>query len=76
MFVLSKKLKFLKNNLKIWNKETFDNVHHLVSDVEDKLNMVQAKIQSNGYSDNLRSVEKACMNKLEEALHKEHIFWK
>lgn len=28
------------------------------------------------YSDNLRAVEKDCMNKLEEALHKEHLFWK
>lgn len=74
MFVLSKKLKFLKNNLKIWNKETFGNVHHLVSDAEDELNLVQAKIRYDGYSDNLRTGEKDRMNKLKEALHKEHLF--
>lgn len=45
MFVLSEKLKFLKNNLKIWNKETFGNVHRLVSDAEGELNLVQDKIQ-------------------------------
>lgn len=62
--------------MKIWNKETFGNIHHLVSHVEDELNLVQEKIQSDGYSDNLITVEKDFMNKLEEALHKEHLLWK
>lgn len=76
MFVLSEKLKLLNNNLRIWNKETLGNVHHLVSDAEGELNLVHANIQSDGYSDNLRTMEKDCMNKLEEALHKEHLFRK
>lgn len=76
MFVLSEKLKILKNNSNIWNKETFGNVHYLVSDVEDELHLVQAKIQFDGYSDNLSTMDKDCMNKLEEALQNEHLFWK
>lgn len=76
MFLLYEKLKFLKNNMNIWNKETFVIVHHLVSDVEEELNMAYTKIQCDGYSNNLRSEEKVYMNRLEDALHKEHIFWK
>ncbi|KAI5408381.1 hypothetical protein KIW84_054274 [Lathyrus oleraceus] len=51
-------------------------MHYLVSDAEDELNLVQAKIQFDGYSYNLSTMEKDCMNKLEEALQNEHLFWK
>jgi len=34
MYILSTKLKLLKNKLKLWNKEVFGNVHVLVSDAE------------------------------------------
>ncbi|MCH81555.1 hypothetical protein A2U01_0002345, partial [Trifolium medium] len=37
MFILSKKLKILKDKLKTWNKECFGNVHSLVSSAELKL---------------------------------------
>lgn len=58
MFILYEKLKLLKNNLKVWTKETFGNVHHLVSNVEEKLNLVQLNIQPDGYSESLKLEEK------------------
>lgn len=76
MFILYEKLKFLKNNLKVWNKETFGSVHHLVSNAEEKLNFVQLNIQPDGYSESIKLEEKLCMNNFEDALHKKHLFWK
>ncbi|CAI8586622.1 unnamed protein product [Vicia faba] len=74
MFVLSEKLRLLKNNLKSWNKNTFGNSHHLVDEEVEKLTYVQGKIQVDGYTEALRSEEKLCMSRLEDALHKEHLF--
>lgn len=37
MFVLTRKLQMLKDNLKKWNKDTFGNIHHLVKSQKDKL---------------------------------------
>ena len=41
-FILSSKLKFLKNRLKEWYKETFGDIHMEINLVEDKLNHIQS----------------------------------
>lgn len=76
MFVLYEKLKLLKNNLRIWNKYIFGNIHQLVNDKEEQLNILRGLIQVDGYTEAFRYEEKLCMTRLEDALHKEHLFWK
>lgn len=76
MFVLSQKLKFLKNKLKIWNKDVFGNVHDLVSQAQAHLNQIQAQIDSLGQNDNLLEQQKLAHINFDKALEKEEIFWK
>ena len=75
MFVLNRKLKILKERLKIWNKESFGNVHEFVTSAEQKLQLIQAQIQTNGNSDALLLEEKEAHKVLEEALNRQECFW-
>jgi hypothetical protein len=40
MYILTRKLKLLKEKLKSWNKETFGNVHDYVTTAETKLQQI------------------------------------
>jgi hypothetical protein len=40
MFILCKKLKLLKDRLKVWNKDTFGNVHDHLKNVEERVNEI------------------------------------
>jgi len=53
MFVLSQKLKYLKNKLKIWNKEVFCKVHELVAQAEFHLNHIQTQLDTICHIDTL-----------------------
>ncbi|PNY03176.1 ribonuclease H [Trifolium pratense] len=75
MFILSKKLKLLKEHLKNWNKEVFGNVHSYVKDAEDSVAEIQNQIQLNGCIDSLRDSEKRALDKLDEALKRQEWFW-
>jgi hypothetical protein len=76
MFVLSKKLKILKEKLKCWNKESFGNVHDFVTSAETKLQRVQQQNQLNGQTEELLEEEKHAHIVFEEALNKQEYFWK
>jgi hypothetical protein len=75
MFILSKKLKLLKEKLRTWNKESFGNVHELVSSAELKLQSIQNQIQTSGPSDMLLIEELDAHKRLEDALNKQECFW-
>ncbi|PNX72820.1 ribonuclease H, partial [Trifolium pratense] len=75
MFVLSKKLKMLKDKLKVWNKECFGNVHDYVKVSEQHLQQVQDQIQNNGHSDALLEEEKEAHRLYEDALTRQEVFW-
>jgi hypothetical protein len=53
MYILCKKLKLVKENLKIWNKSSFGNVHELVQAAENHLNHIHDHLNHNGPSDEL-----------------------
>ena len=75
MYILSSKLKALKEKLKIWNKEVFGNIHCFVKEAEDKLKVVQDLIHLNGHTDVLMQEEKKAQTSLDEALHRQETFW-
>lgn len=76
MFILSHKLKILKDKFKVWNKEVFGNVHALVQNAEVKLNVIQLAIDSNGQSDLLFDQQKQAQIDLNKALDMEEAFWR
>lgn len=75
LFVLSSKLKILKDKLKIWNKEVFGNIHSYVNEAEKKLEKVQEQIQQQGHNVVVVLEEKKAQTKSEEALHRQEIYW-
>jgi ribonuclease HI len=75
MFILTQKLKLVKDKLKTWNKTCFGNVTDLVCSAELKLSHIQAQIQAHGHSDALLLEENLASTALEEALAKEEAFW-
>lgn len=58
MYVLSSKLKNLKEKLKIWNKDVFGNIHNAVTEAENMLHEVQDQIKIQGHNDCLMQEEK------------------
>jgi len=76
MFVLSKKLKVLKEKLKVWNKTCFGDVHNIVRDTEQKVQLIQAQIQTNGQTETLLDEEKLALKEYEEVLNRHEMFWK
>jgi len=75
MFVLSKKLSILKQNLKSWNHNVFGNVHFLVKEAEANLENIQNQIDSARLTDDLLEQQKAAHISLEKTLEKEEAFW-
>jgi hypothetical protein len=71
MFILTRKLKILKEQLKSWNKDVFGNVHSYVKVAEDDLALIQNQIQLNGYSSSVRENEKRAQSKLNDALKRQ-----
>ncbi|PNX70974.1 hypothetical protein L195_g057930, partial [Trifolium pratense] len=76
MFILSKKLKILKDKLKIWNKDCFGNVHNHVISAEQKLHQIQIQIQHNGHTEALLNEEKLASAQYEDALNRQEVYWK
>jgi peptidyl-tRNA hydrolase len=75
MFILTHKLKILKEALKAWNKNTFGNVHTQVASAYKDLDDIQQKIDNSGVSNTLLDQEKAAQIKLEQVLCIEESLW-
>ncbi|PNX69950.1 hypothetical protein L195_g057000, partial [Trifolium pratense] len=76
MYILNTKLKRLKEKLKVWNKESFGNIHDHVKVAENQLHDIQLQIQSNGHSDHMMQLEKEAQCNLDKALDRHELFWK
>lgn len=58
MYILSTKLKRLKEKLKDWNKEIFGNIHQQVVAAVKRLHDIQEEIHESGFKDQLSNLEK------------------
>jgi hypothetical protein len=76
MYILNTKLKRLKDKLRTWNKEVFGNVHAYVNDAEMQLQEIQSQLQTEGYTDNLGTLEKTAQGNLDKALDRQEEFWR
>jgi hypothetical protein len=76
MYILNTKLKRLKDKLRTWNKEVFGNVHAYVNDADMQLQEIQSQLQTEGYTDNLRTLEKTAQGNLDKALDRQEEFWR
>jgi hypothetical protein len=75
MFILTQKLKNVKNILKSWNKNNFGDVNVAVTSAEQHLQRIQSDIQILGPTDALLADEKIASKAYEEVLNRQEVFW-
>lgn len=76
MHILSQKLKLLKTNLKVWNREVIGNIHENVSEAENNLQAIHEKIDTYGHTETLLNQQKAAQITLENVMDKQEAFWR
>jgi hypothetical protein len=76
MACLQQKLKRLKQALKVWNKDTFGNIHDNVSIAIGEVNRIQLLIDSGGISDELMLQDYQAQLVLAKALVQHDGFWR
>lgn len=76
MFQFQQKLKFLKGQIKSWNKETFGNIFQAQQDLNKEMKDLQQQIITEGYKDETLEWERHIHNQLEERRKQEEILWK
>lgn len=54
--------------MKVWNKTTFSDIHVQVKEVTDKVDLIQAEIDSSSVTDELINQEKNAQIQLEKVL--------
>ncbi|XP_019433790.1 PREDICTED: uncharacterized protein LOC109340533 [Lupinus angustifolius] len=75
MYVLSQKLRNLKNELKIWNKNVFGNIDQRVNSAKANVDAIQNSINDHGPDSNLLEQENLAQSELLIALEVEEAFW-
>ncbi|KAF1872494.1 hypothetical protein Lal_00016795 [Lupinus albus] len=76
MFVLSHKLKLLKQKLKVWNIQVFGNIHERVKRALANVAAIQEDITLRGQVEELLNQEQLAQSELLLALDVEEKFWK
>ncbi|XP_019435469.1 PREDICTED: uncharacterized protein LOC109341956 [Lupinus angustifolius] len=76
MYVLSQKLKALKEDLKVWNKNVFGNIHLRVQASKSNVEFIQSCIQEHEPINDLLEQEERAPSELIQALLVEEEFWR
>ena len=75
-FVLAQKLKALKGDLKVWNKQVFGDVGIKRQQLECKLQFLDGKESESSLSDEERLRREECKIELEKVAHMEEVSWR
>lgn len=76
MYNLRARLKHMKVKLKQWNKMEFGNIFQLKKELEQKMEALQQKMISEGYSEDIKEEEMKLLMKWEERCKQEEILWR
>ena len=76
IFSFSKKLQYVKRQLRTWNRQCFGNIHSIKRLSQEHLNVITRKIRDQGFLDELGKAESLASRVLEEWELQEEIFWK
>lgn len=76
MYQFQHKLRFLKNQLKIWNRDTFGNIFKAQQELNQELVNLQQKIMTEGHTETTLDQERLLHSQLEERRKQEEIYWR
>jgi hypothetical protein len=75
-FILAKKLKALKGDIKTWNKMVFGDVGVLIKERVEELRALELAVEGRGLSEAKRERKRIMCRDLERALFQEEISWR
>ena len=75
MFKLYKKLKYIKYNLKEWNKEIFGNINQEKKNIEERMRILQELCIDEGYTEDQKREEIQMIQEWEARCKKEETLW-
>jgi hypothetical protein len=75
-FILAKKLRALKGDIKTWNRSVFGNVGALIQERVDGLKALELAVEGGGLSEEERERKSLLCRDIERALLQEEISWK
>jgi hypothetical protein len=75
-FILAKKLRALKGDIKTWNRTVFGNIGVLIKERVDKLKALELVVEERGLSEKEKVRKSMLCRDLEEALLQEEISWR
>ena len=76
MYQFHQKLKFIKEKVKLWNKDHFKNIHLEKQQIESQLENIQIIGMKEGYNDSINKEGKDLLEALEARYSLEEILWK
>ena len=76
MFKVAAKLKNVKKNIKIWNKNTFGNIFESKNKIMEELKDIQDIVQKEGYVTFSRDDESGKLVEMHDIITKEETFWR
>jgi len=76
VFVVTRKLKFVKEELKKWNKEVFRDIRLRKYKLLDSVNALDMKEESNGLSSDEIDQRREAREELARVLHMKEISWR
>ena len=65
MYKFQQKMKYIKEQVKLWNKEHFDNIHLSKQQIGSQLEHIQWTIMQDGYTDSVKKEENDLLEALE-----------
>jgi hypothetical protein len=75
-FILTKKLRALKGDIKNWNKNVFGNVGALIKERVDELKALERTVEEGGLREDERERKRQLCRDLERALLQKEISWR
>lgn len=76
MFILIPKLKTLKQELQLWNKQFFGDVHKKVNEALETVKTIQEHISTSDFSESLYEQELKAQMELQQVLNDQETYWK
>ena len=76
MFVFKQKLKYIKECVKKWNKESFGNILQEKKRLEQQIEVIKIKAMSEGYLEEMKQEEQSLLQDLIKREQQEEILWK
>jgi hypothetical protein len=75
MYHFQQKLQNLKQQLKLWNRQTFGNIFESQRQMNEQMNKVQRQIREYGLSEDLKKQEASIGHQMEIRKSQEEVLW-